>query len=115
MSTRQLDITDFAAHCVEEIKSVQSADTVLEILSGGKIVAIVNPAPQAITPSSADLWRPATAQDHARQQGIQPVTRAEDFLGPGDAADWEGFDESLEQWRAEPLPTPLPADTAHAD
>lgn len=47
MSTRQLSIGDFAAHCLEEIKSIQSGDTVLEIVSsGGKVIAILNPAPQ---------------------------------------------------------------------
>lgn len=118
MSTRQLSIGDFAAHCLEEIKAIQSGDTVLEILSAGKIVAIVNPAPQSgklTQQASADFWQPMTAQDYARQQGIPPVTRVEDILGPGNAADWEGFDEALETWRAEPLSEPLrAADTSHA-
>jgi antitoxin (DNA-binding transcriptional repressor) of toxin-antitoxin stability system len=118
MSTRQLSLGDFAAHCLEEIQAIQSGDTVLEILSAGKIVALVNPAPQSgmqALPTSADFRRPMTAQDHARQQGIRPVTRVEDFWGPGDEADWEGFDEALENWRTEPLPEPPPGeDSSHA-
>lgn len=113
MSTRQLSIGDFAAHCLEEIKSIQSGDTVIEILSAGKIVAIVNPAPQSrkqTQQASPGFWQPTTAQQHARQQGIHAVARVEDLLGPGNAADWEGFDEALETWRAEPLSEPLPAD-----
>ena len=114
MSTRQLSISDFAAHCVEEIKAIQSGDTVLEITSAGKIVAVVNPAPPNGTWAADGFWQNMTAQEHARQQGILPATRVEDLLGPGDAADWEGFDEALERWRAEPLPAPLPDDTSHA-
>lgn len=46
MSTRQLSLGDFAAHCLEEIEAVQSGDTVLEILSsGGKVIAVLNPPP----------------------------------------------------------------------
>ena len=117
MNTRQLSIGDFASHCQEEISAIQSGDTVIQILSAGKIVAVVNPAPQSGTQAPqglAGLGQPMTAQDHARQQGIHPVTRVEDYLGPGDAADWEGFDEALESWRAEALPAPLPDDTSHA-
>lgn len=47
VSTRQLNISDFAAHCLEEIEAVQSGDTVLEILSsGGKVIAVINPVSQ---------------------------------------------------------------------
>ncbi len=43
MSTRQLSIGDFAAHCLEEVKAIQEGDTVLEILSSGKVVAVLSP------------------------------------------------------------------------
>ena len=33
MSTRQLNLIDFAAHCLEEIQTVQDGDTVIELLS----------------------------------------------------------------------------------
>ena len=45
MSTRQLTLGNFAAHCLDEIKSVQDGDTVIEILSSGKVVAVLSPPP----------------------------------------------------------------------
>jgi hypothetical protein len=35
----------------------------------------------------------------AAAQGVQPVERFEDVLGPGEGADFEGFDEWLEEQR----------------
>ncbi len=46
MSTRQLNLSDFAAHCLDEMKAIQGGDTVIEILSnGGKVIAVINPPP----------------------------------------------------------------------
>ena len=46
MSTRQLTLGNFAAHCLDEIKSVQDGETVIEILgSGGKVIAVLSPPP----------------------------------------------------------------------
>ena len=60
MSTRQLSIGDFAAHCLEEIQAVQSGDTVLEILSsGGKVIAVLNPAPLSQDQSTLAEWMDA--------------------------------------------------------
>ena len=62
MSTRQLSIGDFAAHCLEEVQAVQSGDTVLEILSsGGKVIAVLNPAPQRQDQAALVEWMDARA------------------------------------------------------
>jgi hypothetical protein len=46
MSTRQLSISDFAAHCFDELSSIEKSSTVVELVRDGKIVAFVCPAAQ---------------------------------------------------------------------
>lgn len=133
MSTRQLSIGDFAAHCLEEIQAVQSGDTVLEILSsGGQVIAVLNPAPHepdggrlvewmnsraggTVAPGPADdaaaqdFWHPLTARQQAELQHAAAVTAPESLLGDGTEEEWQGFDEALESWRSEQVITPLSA------
>jgi hypothetical protein len=136
MRVRQLSIADFAAHCLEEIKAIQSGDTVLEILgNGGKVLAVLNPAPQqqyegtlgewvgsgsglvsgdlncldeptfvdAGEAAARDFWKPSTALEQAALQKVPIVQTLEDFNGDGIAEEWEGFDDALKEWRAEPI------------
>ncbi len=46
MSTRQLSISDFAAHCSDELSSIEKSATVVELVRDGKIVAFLCPAAQ---------------------------------------------------------------------
>jgi hypothetical protein len=39
------------------------------------------------------------AEEHARHQGVQPVSDFSALFGSGKAEDWDGFDEALDQWR----------------
>jgi hypothetical protein len=137
MSTRQLTLGNFAAHCLDEIKAVQNGDTVIEILSSsGKVVAVLSPPeleepagtladwmgsgagtmsygpgydPEAPTFMDADdaqgFWNDLSAQQCAALQRVPITRRAEDFFGDGKAEEWEGFDEALEQWRSETIPS----------
>ena len=140
MSTRQLSIGDFAAHCLEEIQAIQSGDPVLEILSsGGKVIAVLNPAPQeqnggtladwmgmgaGLVSSGLNLadattdqafWQPVSARQQAVQQNTPAVTSPEALLGDGTEEEWQGFDEALERWRSEQVIPPLSAaDLPHA-
>ena len=140
MSTRQLSIGDFAAHCLEEIQAVQSGDTVLEILSsGGKVIAVLNPAPQernegtladwmgsgagldestfgdADEAAGQDFWHPLTARQQAELQHAPAVTAPAALLGDGTEEEWLGFEEALESWRSEQVIRPLSAaDFPHA-
>ncbi len=140
MSTRQLSIGDFAAHCLEEIKAVQSGDTVLEILSsGGKVIAVLNPAPQELgggtladwmgsgtglddptlgdagDAAAQDFWHPLSARQQAELQHAPAVTSPESLLGDGTEEEWQGFEEALESWRAEQVIRPFSAaDLPHA-
>ncbi len=52
-------------------------------------------------PRYGSFWDNLSAEELARRQGVKPAKRVEDLYGDGDPADWEGFDEALEQWRAE--------------
>ncbi len=45
MSIRQLTLGNFAAHCLDEIESIQQGDTAIEILDDGKVVAVLSPPP----------------------------------------------------------------------
>ncbi len=45
MSTKQLTLGNFAAHCLEEIEAIQKGDTIVEILNSGKVVAVLSPPP----------------------------------------------------------------------
>lgn len=128
MSTRQLNLSDFAEHCLDELKAVQKGDTVIEIVSLGKVVAVVNPpagggggslgdwmafdcdagnpAPvvEAVDDAwSQDVWHPLAVEEHAALQKTPIVGSVEELLGDGTAEEWEGFDEALERWRSEPM------------
>jgi hypothetical protein len=133
MSIRQLNLGDFAEHCLDEIKAVQQGGTVVEILSSGKVVAVLSPPPAeepegtladwigsgaAITgdysnldqpcfmdvDDAQDFWNELSAQQYAALQRVPIIQRAEDLYGDGTAEEWEGFDEALEQWRSEKIP-----------
>ncbi len=44
MNVRQISISEFKAHCTEEIRSVEKGDLILELTRHGKTVAVVNSA-----------------------------------------------------------------------
>ena len=43
MSIRQLTISDFAAHCVDELSAVEKGETVVELIRDGKVIATISP------------------------------------------------------------------------
>ncbi len=54
MSIRQLTISDFAAHCVDELSVIEKGDTVVELTRDGKVIATINPASREKTGTLAD-------------------------------------------------------------
>jgi hypothetical protein len=87
MSTRQLHLNDFAAHCLDEMKTVQEGDTVIEILSnGGKVIAVINPPPAQPEGTLAD-WMGSGAGLMSYGPGYDPDAPA---FAP---EDWEAFQE----------------------
>lgn len=52
MNVRQISISEFKAHCTEQVREVEKGDLVLELTRHGKTVAVVQPpsaAPSAPT------------------------------------------------------------------
>ena len=53
------------------------------------------------SPRYGGFWDNLSAEELARRQGVKAVADVKALYGPpGDAEDWEGFDEALEQWRS---------------
>lgn len=53
MITKQISVSEFKAHCTEEIRAVEKGDTVIELTRHGKKVAVVTSP--AAADSSQDL------------------------------------------------------------
>ena len=87
MSTRQLTLGNFAAHCLDEIKSVQAGDTVIEILSSGKVVAVLSPPPPEEPAGTLADWMGSGAIYMTYGPGYEPDEPA---FAP---EDWECFQE----------------------
>jgi prevent-host-death family protein len=55
MTTRKVSISEFKAHCTEEIRQVEKGDLLLELTRHGKTVALVqSPAATASAPTLQD-------------------------------------------------------------
>ena len=91
VTTKQISVSEFKAHCAEELRSVESGDTQLEITRHGKIIAIVE-HPQAATSEEA----PTIAEMMGSLRGS--VTFADD-----DAPDEPSF--APEDWEDHPVNT----------
>jgi prevent-host-death family protein len=52
MTTRQISISEFKAHCTEEIRQVEKGEVTLKLTRHGKTVAVVQP-PQTLAPSAS--------------------------------------------------------------
>ena len=90
MSTRQLNLSDFAAHCLEEIQTVQDGDTVIELLSSGKVVAVLSPPPQEEQAGTLADWM-------GRGAGLMRYGPNYDPAAPAfDPEDWEAFQEAAQ-------------------
>ncbi len=54
MSTRQISLSQFAGHCVEELATAQRQHTILEIMGAEGPLALVSPLPAQTTGTIAD-------------------------------------------------------------
>ena len=88
MSTRQLTLGNFAAHCLDEIQTVQQGDTVIEILSDGKVVAVVSPPLAVEAAGSLAEWMGSGAGTMSFGPGYDPAEPA------FEVEDWEAFREA---------------------
>jgi len=131
MTVRQVSISEFKAHCTEEIRAVEKGGVILQVTRHGKPVATIEPshAPSSVplatwlgsgrgnvtalneasraAPSHPsheeveDVWTPLTIEQHIARQRVRRVSRVEDLLGDGTEEEWQGFDEELQRWRQE--------------
>jgi hypothetical protein len=87
MSTRQLTLKDFAEHCLDEIKTVQEGDTILEILSSGQVVAVVSPPPLDDEKGDLSGWI-------GRGVGLMSYAPGYDPSAPAfEVEDWDAFQD----------------------
>lgn len=56
MTVRQISITDFKAHCTEEIRAVEKGDLLLELTRHGKTVAVVQPPSAGPSSPTLEDW-----------------------------------------------------------
>lgn len=142
MSIRKIQLAELAAHLRDEVKTVERHDVILEVIDGGKVVAVLSPPPPDIPHSpfsdsnvsghahlaakhadpdapcfmdvddAQDFWSDLSASRIATLQRIPVTQSGDEFYGPGSSEDWEGFDESLAQWRSEPV---VGGEWLHAD
>jgi len=80
----------FAILSYEEFLQVEAS---LTRLSGGKLA----------DPRYGEFYENLSAEELARRQGVKPIASVEELYVDCISApsEWEGFDESLEQWRRE--------------
>lgn len=84
MITRRISVSEFKARCTEEIRAVETGDTILELTRHGKKVAVVK-CPDAMA-SAPDLgsWIGSGKGTVTYGPGYDPNAPA------WKAADWEG-------------------------
>ena len=56
MITKQLSVSEFKAHCTEEIRALEKGGTILELTRHGKKVAVVRSTADAGTPPGLANW-----------------------------------------------------------
>ncbi|GAA5131975.1 type II toxin-antitoxin system Phd/YefM family antitoxin [Luteolibacter yonseiensis] len=56
MVTKQLSISEFKAHCTEEIRGVEKGDTIIELTRHGKKVAVVQTVLREVSPPDLASW-----------------------------------------------------------
>lgn len=81
MITKQISVSEFKAHCTEEIRAVEKGDTILELTRHGRKVAVVKSPDAAGLAPDLESWIGS---------GKGTVT-----FGPGyksDAPAWESSD-----------------------
>lgn len=83
MITKQISVSEFKAHCTEEIRAVEKGDVLIELTRHGKKVAVVkSPDPAVATPNFAS-WIGSGRGTVALGPSYDPAGVA------WDSSDWE--------------------------
>lgn len=83
MITRQLSVSEFKAHCTEEIRALEKGGTILELTRHGKKVAVVQSAVDANSPPGLESWIGSGKGTVKFSSGYDPAAPA------WDSKDWE--------------------------
>jgi prevent-host-death family protein len=54
--TKQISVSEFKAHCTEEIRAVEKGDTILELTRHGRKVAVVKSPEAAEATADLESW-----------------------------------------------------------
>lgn len=83
MLTRRLSVSEFKAHCTEEIRAVEKGDMVIELTRHGKRVAVVKSPDEAEPVPDLASWLGSGKGSVAFARGYDPHAAA------WDSSDWE--------------------------
>ena len=83
MLTKRISVSEFKAHCTEEIRAVEKGDTILELTRHGKKVAVVKSPDVAASTPDLGSWIGSGKGTVAFGPDHDPNAPA------WDAADWE--------------------------
>jgi prevent-host-death family protein len=83
MLTKQLSVSEFKAHCTEEIRAVSKGDTVIELTRHGKKVAVVKSPDESESAPDLASWLGSGKGTVVFAAGYDPHAAA------WDSSDWE--------------------------
>lgn len=83
MITKQISVSEFKAHCTEEIRAVEKGDTILELTRHGKKVALVKSLDTPVSTPDLGCWIGSGKGTVAFGPDYDPNAPA------WDSADWE--------------------------
>ena len=84
MTTKQLSISEFKAHCTEEIRALEKGGTIIELTRHGKKVAVVHAFAAAVSPITLAGWIGSGKGTVTYAPGYDPAAPA------WDSNDWAG-------------------------
>lgn len=84
MTTKQLSISEFKAHCTEEIRALEKGGTIIELTRHGKKVAVVHAVAAAVSPLNLAGWLGSGKGTVTYVPGYDPAAPA------WDSNDWTG-------------------------
>lgn len=83
MTIKQLSISEFKAHCTEEIRIVEMGDTIIELTRHGKKVAVVQTVAAPDVPLDLGSWMGSGKGTVTYGPGYNPTAAA------WETTDWE--------------------------
>ena len=83
MTTKQISVSEFKAHCTEQIRAVEKGDVVIELTRHGKKVAVVRSLDAGLSTPDLGSWIGSGKGTVAFGPSYDPASPA------WDSSDWE--------------------------